>query len=143
MVQQSFFFPRRVFFGDCDLLGIVFTGRIANFALEAIEAFWDDLLDGGGWFYLLTEEKIAIPFVNLTLDFKSPMKAGTAIVCEVRVDHVGTSSVGLCVIGRQGETECFECRARSVFMDATAFGKINISDAIRQALIRRLSGPET
>jgi 4-hydroxybenzoyl-CoA thioesterase len=65
MAQEAFLFPRIIFFGDCDLLGIVFTGRITNFAIEVIESFWDELLDGYGWLYLLTEEKIAIPFVNL------------------------------------------------------------------------------
>jgi len=141
LADQNFFFPRRIFFGDCDLLGIAFTGRITNFALEAIEAFWDDLLDGCGWLYLLTEEKIAIPFVSLSFDFRSPVKAGAALVCEVGVDHVGTSSVGLFVVGRQDEAICFECRARSVFMDAITFGKITIGDTIRHALVRRLARP--
>lgn len=139
MAQEAFLFPRRIFFGDCDLLGIAFTGRITNFAIEAIESFWDELLDGCGWLYLLTEEKIAIPFVNLTFDFMSPVKAGMHLVCEVRVQQVGTSSVGLQVLGRQGQTTCFDCRATSVFMDATVFSKIPICDTIRVALQRVVS----
>lgn len=136
MAQQTFLFSRKIFFGDCDLLGIVFTGRITNFAIEALEAFWDDLLDGCGWLYLLTEEKIAIPFVHLAFDFMSPVKAGFPLVCEVRVQKVGISSVGLQVLGRQGQAACFQCRATSVFMDATAFSKIPINAAICEALLR-------
>ncbi|MEF3045783.1 acyl-CoA thioesterase [Pseudotabrizicola sp. L79] len=141
MAQEAFLFPRRIFFGDCDLLGIAFTGRITNFAIEAIEAFWDELLDGCGWLYLLTEEKIAIPFVHLTFDFISPVKAGLQLVCEVRVQKVGASSVGLQVFGRQGQTTCFDCRSTSVFMDATSFSKIPITDNIREALLICLTIP--
>ena len=133
--KPRFAFERRIFFGDCDQLGIAFTGRITNFALEAIETFWDDLLSGRGWLFLLTERNTAMPFVSMDLQFHAPVKAGANLACEVYVVHVGESSVGLKVVGRQHDLICFECETKTVFRDASTFGKVKIESSIRQILL--------
>ncbi len=137
-IKPRYIFERRIFFGDCDLLGIAFTGRITNFVLEAIESFWDDLLSGRGWLFLLTERNTAMPFVSMDLEFHAPVKAGAHLACEVYVVHVGESSVGLKVVGRQHDLICFECETKSVFRDASTFGKVKIESSIRQTLLAEM-----
>ena len=63
------------------------------------------------------------------------MKAGANLACEVYVVHVGESSVGLKVVGRQHDLICFECETKSVFRDASTFGKVKIESSIRQILL--------
>jgi acyl-CoA thioesterase FadM len=133
-MRLNYLFERKVFFGDCDLLGIAFTGRIPNFVLEAIESFWEEVLSGDGWLFLLREKNIAMPFVSMNLEFQTPVRAGIDLVCEVQVVHVGESSVGLKTIARQGSLQCFSCETMSVFRDASTFEKVKISSPIRQRL---------
>ena len=40
----------RVAWGDCDPAGIVYTGRIPAFALDAIDGWWDHYVGAGGWY---------------------------------------------------------------------------------------------
>ena len=40
----------RVTWGDCDPARIAYTGRLPWFALDAINAWWEEQLGGDGWF---------------------------------------------------------------------------------------------
>jgi len=111
----------------------------AGFSLATVTS-WEspllaDLLSGRGWLFLLTERNTAMPFVSMDLQFHAPVKAGANLACEVYVVHVGESSVGLKVVGRQHDLICFECETKSVFRDASTFGKVKIESSIRQILL--------
>jgi len=64
MRAEGFVWRRRVGFGDCDPARIAYTGRIPEFALKAIDAFWEDLLDGDNWFRMNVDQGIGTPFVK-------------------------------------------------------------------------------
>ena len=60
----------RVGWGDCDPARIAYTGRLPVFALEAIDAWWEHVLGGDGWYQLELDRGFGTPFVHLSLDFR-------------------------------------------------------------------------
>ena len=62
--NSGFRHTRRVAWGDCDPARIAYSGRVPDFALEAIDAFWEHHLDGEGWFQLVLDRGIGTPFVH-------------------------------------------------------------------------------
>jgi 4-hydroxybenzoyl-CoA thioesterase len=120
-----------VTWGDCDPAKIVYTGRIPNFALDAINAFWEHHLDGDGWYQFEMDRKVGTPFVHMSLDFRHPITPRHKLLCEVVPTRLGETSIEFRVIGRQDGKDCFEGRFVNVFTDAIAFKKRTAPDDIR------------
>lgn len=136
-MNEPFIWQRRVGFGDCDPARIAYTGRIADFALEALDAFWDDLLEGRGWYHMNVHQGFGMPFVRMEYDFASPVTCGMPLLCEVAPQRIGTTSVSMRVDGRQDSRTCFIGRFVSVFANITKREKIPVPDDIRTALLTR------
>ncbi len=107
----------RVGWADCDPAEIAFTGRIPNFALEAIDIWWQQHV-GLDWYQLNIDRNIGTPFVHMSVDFKSPVTPRHRLECEVSLIHIGNSSVQHSVRGIQAGVLCFEGRFVSTFVDA-------------------------
>lgn len=107
----------RVGWGDCDPAKIAFTGRLPNFAIEAIEAWWEHHA-GGGWYHIELDRGIGMPFVHMSLDFRAPVTPRHRLICAVRPTRLGETSVAFHVEARQGGTLCFEGDLVSVFVVA-------------------------
>ncbi|MCR8549436.1 acyl-CoA thioesterase [Salipiger sp. P9] len=135
-MDEYFECTRRVGFGDCDPAQIAYTGRIANFALDALDAFWEDLLGGEGWFQMNAEGGYGLPFVRIEYDFKSPIVPGAPLFLQVWPVRLGTSSVTMAVRGVHRGAVCFEAQFVSVFTDRASFAKIAAPDHVRAALLR-------
>ena len=133
---DGFVWRRRVAFGDCDPALIAYTGRIADFALEALDAFWEALLDGEGWFSMNVDGGYGMPFVHMDYDFRRPIVPPEPLFCHVRPERVGRSSVTMAVTGVQGGQVAFEARFVSVFVDRASRSKIEIPAHVRAALAR-------
>lgn len=127
----------RVTWGDCDPARIVYTARIPWFALDAINAWWEDTL-GEGWFQLELDRGVGTPFVNMTLDFRAPITPRHRLICEVWPCRLGETSISFRVNGRQDGVLCFEGRFTCVFIEARAFAKRpppeDIRDLVRMHL---------
>ena len=134
MAEREFVWRRRVGFGDCDPARIAYTGRIPEFALEAIDAFWEDLLDGDGWFSQLVEFGFGTPFVHLEFDFKAPATPRHPLFLTVAPVALGASSITFAVTARQDGGVCFTARSVSVFVESAGFTKIPVPDRVRAAL---------
>lgn len=134
MTKPAFVWKRRVGFGDCDPARIAYTGSIASMALEAIDAFWEDLLEGNGWFQMNVDQGYGMPFVHMSYDFRSPVTARAPLYCDVFPTDIGTSSVALRVVGRQQDRLCFEAAFVSVFVETASLGKMEVPEAVRRAL---------
>ncbi|PZQ52157.1 MAG: acyl-CoA thioesterase [Rhodovulum sulfidophilum] len=134
MEDQGFVWRRRVGFGDCDPARIAYTGRIPEFALEAIDAFWEDLLDGDHWFRQFDERGYATPFVHLEIDFSAPVTPRHPLLLAVEPTTVGNSSIAFMVTGRQDGVVCFVTRTVSVFVAIADFKKIPVPERVRAAL---------
>lgn len=132
-VKDTFCHSIRVGWADCDPARIAYTGRIPNFALEAIDAWWEAHV-GEDWFRMNIDRDVGTPFVHMSLDFRKPITPRHRLECTVRLIHLGSSSVRFLVEGRQADALCFSGEFVEVFVAARAHQKIPVPDTIRAKL---------
>jgi len=119
---MSFEHHIHVTWGDCDPAAIAYTARIPWFALEAIDAWWSHQ-GVGGWYGLNLDLNIGTPFVKMNIDFRAPVTPRHRLVCAVRPNRLGETSVGFHVEGRQDGSLCFEGDFVNVFVISDRFEK--------------------
>ena len=112
-----------VTWGDCDPARIVYTGRIPNFALDAINSWWEAQLGGDGWFQMEIDRNVGTPFVRLETDFRHPVTPRHVLVCHVWPVSIGRTSIAFRVDWVQDAMTCFSTRAINVFTVASEFRK--------------------
>ncbi len=134
-MEEGFVWRRRVAFGDCDPARIAYTGRIPEFALEAIDAFWESLLDGDNWFRFVVDQGIGTPFAHMRFDFKAPITPRFPLFCHVAPTVLGTTSVQFRVTGAQNGGVCFVADFVCVFVASHDMRKIAVPERIRAAMI--------
>ena len=122
-MTEIFEYEIRVGWGDCDPARIVYTARIPAFALEAIDAFWERVSGGDGWYQLELDRNLGTPFVHMTLDFRRPVTPRHRLICRVWPSRLGATSVRLRVEGRQADLLCFDGSFVEVFTIADKFEK--------------------
>ncbi|MDA3888690.1 MAG: thioesterase family protein [Allgaiera sp.] len=120
----------RVTWGDCDPARIAYTARLPWFALDAINAWWEDHI-GAGWYQMEIDHNLGTPFVSMRMDFRSPVTPRHRLMCEVWPNRLGETSVGFHVAGRQDGKLCFEGDFVCVFIVADAFRKQKPPKAFR------------
>lgn len=123
----------RITWGDCDPAKIVYTGRLPWFALEAIDAWWEDHI-GSGWYELELDRNVGMPFVRLEMDFKAPVTPRHRLVCYVWPTRLGETSIEFHVVGEQDRSIRFSARTVSVFIKAREFTKQSPPQDIREVL---------
>ncbi|MGL4295140.1 MAG: acyl-CoA thioesterase, partial [Aestuariivirga sp.] len=133
----------RVAFGHCDPAGIAYTGRIIDYALEAIEEFWKVVLSGRGWFQLNVDHGIGTPFVNIQIDFQAPITPRSFVETEVRVVRKGETSITFEVRGAQLEKQVFSGVLTCVFINKDSMSSIKPPDWISTPLQRFLPPGQT
>lgn len=116
-LSDPFVHPITVRWADCDPAKIAYTGRLPNFALEAIDAWWMATTHFD-WYQLNVDRNVGTPFVHMSMDFRSPVTPRHTLLCEVSLLKIGTSSVRHRVIGRQDGTVCFDGEFVAVFVNA-------------------------
>ncbi|MEP1207701.1 MAG: thioesterase family protein [Rhizobiaceae bacterium] len=131
----------KVRWADCDPARIAYTGRLPYFALEAIDAWWEQTI-GADWFRLNVDQDIGTPFVHLSMDFSKPVTPRHILTCKVKLIHLGNSSVRFSVTGHQDGELCFKGEFVEVFVDAAILQKRGIPAKFKQALIDKLEGQQ-
>jgi acyl-CoA thioesterase FadM len=111
----------RVTWGDCDPARIAYTARLPWFALDAINAWWEAHFDGDGWFQLELDRNVGTPFVNLSMDFRSPVTPRHRLMCETYPTRLGDKSITFGMKARQNDVLCFEGSFTCVFTQADEF----------------------
>jgi len=129
----------KVRWADCDPADIAYTGRIPNFALEAIEEWWDAAI-GLDWYRINLDRRIGTPFVHMSIDFRSPVTPRHPLLCAVRLIRLGETSVRFSVHGTQDGVLCFEGEFVEVFVAAEAHRVIAPPADIRAKLEALLQG---
>ena len=133
---------RIVRWGDADPHQFVYTGRIPDFGLEAIEAFMKACI-GVNWYEIVLDQGIGTPFVHLACDFKSPVYPRGSVDIEVRIERLGRSSVTYDLKGyQQGDRLCFTGRYVCAFVHATKMKPIAIPAGMRANLQRYVEGQD-
>ena len=127
-------YKRRPQWGDTDAAQIVYTGRIADYVLEAIDHFMREVLKIP-WFELNIDEHIGTPFVSVKYDIFAPLTPRSELDCKVLVSKVGQTSVGFHVTIRNDDgLKCVEAKTVNVFVDNQSMTKIDIPDKYRDLL---------
>lgn len=130
---------RTVAFGDCDPAGILYTPRALDYCLEAIDVFWQSILEGRGWYEMNVDLDRGTPFVNVNIDFKSPITARSPLQVSAELTKVGTTSVTFEVKTYQEEHLCFQASLTSVLVVKSKMKKVAPDDWLLQALPKSLS----
>ena len=128
----------RVTWGDCDPARIAYTGRLPWFALDAINAWWEDKLGGDGWFQMEVDRNVGTPFVRLEMDFSHPVTPRHRLNCYVWPVRLGETSIAFRVDAEQDGKLCFATRTVSVFITADQFAKRSPPEDIRATIERHL-----
>lgn len=132
----------RIGWGDCDPAKIAYTGRLPWFALEAINAWWEDKLGGDGWFQMELDRNVGTPFVRLEMDFSFPVTPRHRLICHVWPVKLGETSITFRVDGLQDGKLCFSTRTVSVFIVADHFTKQSPPEDIRRAVQAHIPASE-
>ncbi|MDQ0316461.1 acyl-CoA thioesterase [Amorphus orientalis] len=120
--DAGFVHPVKVRWADCDPAEIAYTGRIPNFALEAIDAWWEAVV-GYDWYRLSIDRGYSTPFVRMEIDFLSPVTPRHVLECAVTPLALGDTSIRFAVTGRQDSRSCFRGEFVCVFVTTATFEK--------------------
>lgn len=127
---------RKVRFGHTDSARIAYTVRFFDYALEAIEGWFEEVLTID-WFRLNTIHEIGTPFVHVDMDIQAPLTVGDAAVLTVLVKEAGRTSLRFAVsAARDDGTPVFRGEWVCVFVDTATMRPIDIPPV----LTRRING---
>lgn len=126
----------RVCFGDIDNAGIVYYPRFMHYFHLALEEFFAAEM-GIDYADVLHKRNVSLPTVHLESDFRRRLRYGDRISMEVRVIHIGKSSItwGYKGYRRNGEEEVVvEGENVTVCVKTDTFEKIDVPEWLRQGL---------
>ena len=92
MSSEPFSHPCFVNWGDCDPAGAIFTPRVFDFFLRALEAWYVAHL-GYNFFEMRTAFNTGSPTVRTQCDFLTVLRAGQEFSMQLRIAKVGAASV--------------------------------------------------
>lgn len=121
---------RSIRFGETDAATIVYTARFFEYALDAIDAWYVDVLTVS-LYELNVDHKLSCPFVHASIDFKAALRPGDELAVTVLIKSLGRSSLSFRVLGTSGNGSLsFVGTFTLVFVDATTMRSIPIPEAI-------------
>ena len=129
----------KVRWASCDPANIAYTGNLANFSLEAIDAWWEEHT-GSDWYSMNIDRNIGLPFVHMSIDFIFPVTPKHLLECKVKLIKLGTNSIRFAVEGYQAGTLCFTGEFVEAFVDAKAHKKTPMPDDFRELLVSLIDG---
>lgn len=139
-MAQVFTHEIRVGWGDCDPARIAYTANMPGWALESIEAWWEDLLGGPGWFHTEFDLGWGTPFVHMDLDFRAPVTPRHRLICAVQPTRLGTKSITFRVTGSQDGILCFEGNFVCAFIHSGSLDTRAVPPEVRTAVAPLLPG---
>lgn len=117
---------------ETDSAQIVYTARFVDYAMDAIEGWFRDVL-GVDWFLMNTELDMGTPFVKIEMEFKSPLTPHDELEVRVLIDRLGSSSFTFDVVGtRNGIQTSFESTFVCSLVKKSTMKSINIPGDLRQ-----------
>lgn len=121
---------RSIRFGETDAATIVYTARFFEYALDAIDAWYVDVLTVS-LYDLNIHHKITCPFVHASIDFKSALRPGNELTITVLIQSRSRSSLTFQLMGTcEDGTLSFTGKFTLVFVDAKTMRSMPIPEAI-------------
>ncbi len=130
---MEFEVKRRIYWGDCDPAGIVYTPQFLDMTFQAIEHFWLDQIEIR-WLELQAELGLTTPMVHVEMDFTSPAASGEEISIWVAIGKLGRSTIHYRARGMRGDQSLFVVRVISSMIDQQLFKSVPIPEQVRQRL---------
>ena len=132
--KPPFTYRRDIFWGDTDTARIVYTGKFADFILEAVEA-WMRAYLGTDWFVQTVDEDRGGPIVRLEIDFMSPLTPKDGLEVDVFIEDVGTAAITYRCVGYTSERRLsFSGKLVSVGYNYAEGRKQPLTDDMRKIL---------
>ena len=126
----------KVCFGDIDNAGIVYYPRFMHYFHLAMEEFFPSEL-GIDYADVLHKQNLSLPTVHLEADFRRRLRYGDQINMEVRVIHIGRTSIAWGYKGYRmaGEEEIVvEGQNVTVCVRTDTFEKRDVPEWLRKGL---------
>lgn len=128
MSDHPFVHRRRVTWADTDTAQIAYTVRILDFAMDAVEAWWEETI-GLSWYAMVVERGLGGPWVHFDADISAPLTPRHSLESAVFVEKVGRSSLSFRVEGTRSDgVASFVAHLTTVFVDRQAWRPISIPD---------------
>ena len=128
----------KVCFSDIDNAGIVYYPRFLHYFHLAMEEFFASEL-GIDYADVLHKKNVSFPTVHVECDFRQRLRYGDRIDMEVKVIHIGQSSITWGYNGYRtgnGREIVVEGSNVTVCVKTDVFEKIDVPEWLRQALKR-------
>lgn len=130
-MQIPLIYKRRPQWGDTDAARIVYTGKIVDYILEAIDHFMREVVQLP-WFELNVDHQMGTPFVSVHYDIYAPLTPRGELECRVYVTKLGNSSVSFRVeIDNHEGVRCVDAATVNVFVNNQTMTKISIPEPYR------------
>ena len=131
----------KVCFSDIDNAGIVYYPRFMHYFHLAMEEFFANEM-GIEYADVLHQHNLSLPTVHLESDFRRRLRYGDRISMEVRVIHIGQSSITWGYRGYRGDDEemVVEGQNVTVCVRTDTFEKIDVPEWLRQGLASYMEG---
>lgn len=108
MTTEPFSYRRRIAFGECDPARIYYAPRAVDYAVEAVEAWYESVL-GVTWADLVVRHGLESTFSRVDCEYLRPLIAGQVIRVRLRVVGIDRAKILLRATG-EGESgePCFQ-----------------------------------
>ena len=130
----AFHYRHQIRWGECDPAGIVYAPNIFGYALQAVEAWFEEVI-GESWTNVIAQRGLATPWVHTDIDFFKPMRPGDRITVGLDLANLGNTSLGFTAVGtgRDGEP-LFRARLVSCFMNQSSGRAVRIPEDLRSRM---------
>ena len=119
---------------ETDGAQIVYTVRFVDYAMDAIEGWFRDVLEVD-WFRMNTELDMGTPFVKIDMDIQSPLTPHHELEVRVLVERMGRSSLTFNVVGKRNDDQIsFESKFVCSMVRKSTMRSINIPQELRQVI---------
>ncbi len=123
----------RVRYSECDAQGVVFNGHYLFFYDVALNELWRDRI---GPYQEMIDRGVDLVVAEATTRFLASARFDEELDIELRVKHLGTTSMIIQPVFRVGERLVADGEVRHVFVDPATMRKTPMPDDIRGALSR-------
>lgn len=129
--NKPFSMKRIVNWGDCDPAGMIYTPRAIDYAIEAVEEWYREVV-GISWMHLNFTMDTSLPTVRVECDFIRPPYPRTEIDMQVRVESLGKSSLTLLIDGLNDDGEpYFKVKLVTCFVSRSEFKPVDTPGDVR------------
>ena len=131
-MAAPFVYHRTVAFGECDPARIFFSPRAVDYAVEAVEVWFEEVL-GVTWANLISRHNLEVRFVRTECDYKRSLAAGHVVHVRLAVLKVAHDSFILGATGDLGPAEqSFSATLEIGFVDRDSGAFIPIPERFRE-----------